>query len=241
MVTTRPTAPIVLITGASGPAGRATAARFDAEGWRGALSSTDPDKLASVIAELDLPAERWMTAPADCRDAAAARAAIGTVIDRFGRIDALAHLVGGFTSGTPVADLTDAGIEDMLGQHLWTTLHAVQAVLPGMLDRGWGRIVAVSSPFARDPNPRASAYAIGKTAQETLVRGLARELERSGVTANILLVRQIDADGARDTADPPKGSAVWTTPAEVAAAIHGLCTDDAGTINGARIPLDGRS
>lgn len=236
----RPTDPVILITGATGPAGRATAALFAAEGWRGALTSSDPDHLATTMTDLGLPDDRWMAVPGDCRTAGAVGALVDAVITRHGRIDALAHLVGGFASGTSVVDLTPADIEFMLGQHLWTTLHMVQRVVPGMVERGWGRIVAVSSPFARHPNAGAAAYAIGKAAEETLVRAVAREAGHSGVTANVLLVRRIDEDGARASLEPPKGSAAWTTPDELATAIHALCSDAAAAVNGARIPLDGR-
>ena len=68
----------------------------------------------------------------------------------------------------------------MLDQHLWTTLNVAQAVMPGMTERGWGRIVAVSTPFAMTPGPSGASYAVAKAAEDTLVRALARESRRLG-------------------------------------------------------------
>ena len=127
----------------------------------------------------------------------------------------------------------------MLEQHLWTTLNVAQAVVPGMIERGWGRIVAVSTPFAMTPGPRGASYAVAKAAEDTLVRALARELGDSGVTANLVVVKQIDTRRERET-DPSPKHASATTPAEIAATLHYLCSDEAAAINGARIPLDGR-
>jgi NAD(P)-dependent dehydrogenase (short-subunit alcohol dehydrogenase family) len=79
---------------------------------------------------------------------------------------------------------------------------------------------------------------MAKAAQEALILTLAQELKDSGVTANIVQVRVIDVDHQRDRAPTPQNSA-WTTPEELAALILYLCSEGAGAINGARIPLYG--
>jgi len=126
----------------------------------------------------------------------------------------------------------------MLGQHVYSTLHMVQATVPGMLERGWGRVVAISTPLATEPGPRGGGYVAAKAAQEALVRSLARELAGTGVTANVIIVKKIDTEHERDNAPSPK-NASWTTPEEIAQAMVMLAGDAASTINGARIPLYG--
>jgi NAD(P)-dependent dehydrogenase (short-subunit alcohol dehydrogenase family) len=79
---------------------------------------------------------------------------------------------------------------------------------------------------------------VGKAAQEALTLAIAKESAGSGVTANILQVRTIDADRERDR-NPSGKNASWTTPEEITAAILYLCSDEAGVVNGARIPLYG--
>ncbi len=230
---------VVLITGATGGLGRVVASTFSRDGTRLGLVGTDLDHLTSLATELGLGDDRWTPAIADLRDPQAARAAVDAVVERFGRVDVLLHLVGGWAGGTPVADLDLEEVRGMLDQHLWTTLHVVQAVVPGMVGRGWGRIVAVSTPFAINPAAKGSSYAIAKAAEETLVRALAREVGGSGVTANVVVVKKIDTEHERDR-EPSSKNAAWTTPEEIAAVMRFLCSDEAGAVNGARIPLDGR-
>lgn len=233
-------APVVLVTGVTGSLGPAVAARFVADGARLALVGTNGARLESVAGGLGLPDDRWLPVVADLRDAAAAHAAVAAVEARFGRIDVLAHLVGGWTGGTAVVDLDAEEVRGMLDQHLWTTLHVVQAVVPGMVARGSGRVLAVTSPLAANPGPRGASYAIAKAAEETLLRSLAREVAGSGVTANLVVVRTIDAGHERESAPAPR-NASWTTPQEAAEALAFLASPAAASINGARIPLDGRA
>ena len=230
---------VVLITGATGGLGRVVGAAFAADGARLGLVGTDHERLAALAADLGLAADRWVPAIADLSDPTAARVALATVIERFGRVDVVLHLVGGWAGGTLVADLELDDVRGMLDQHLWTTLHVVQAAVPGMVERGWGRIVAVSTTFAANPAAKGASYAIAKAAEETLVRALAREVGANGVTANVVVVKKIDTEHERESAPSPK-NATWTTPEEIAAVMRFLCSDEAAAINGARIPLDGR-
>jgi NAD(P)-dependent dehydrogenase (short-subunit alcohol dehydrogenase family) len=229
---------VVLITGATGALGRETARVFAGDGSRLGLVGTDLDRLQGVASDLGLADERWVAAVGDVRQRDAARSAVETVTAAFGRVDVLIHLVGGYAAGTPIVELDPADVAGMLDQHLWTTLHLTQAVIPGMVDRGWGRVLAVSPPVASEPPPKMAPYAIGKAAQEVLLRTLAREVGGAGVTVNLVIVKAIDEQGVR-TADPKKAS--WTAPNEIAATFRFLASDEAAAVNGARIPLNNRS
>lgn len=228
---------VVLITGATGVLGRETARVFAAEGARLGLAGTDGERLASVAHDLGLADDRWVAAIGDLRQRDGARAAVTAVTDAFERVDVLVHLVGGYTAGTPIAELDPADMAGMLDQHLWSTLHVTQAVIPGMVERGWGRVLAVSPPVAAEPPAKFAPYAVGKAAEEVLLRTLAREVAGAGVTVNIVIVKAIDEGGVRAT-DPKKAS--WTGPDEIAATFRFLASDEAAAINGARIPLNGR-
>ncbi len=228
--------PIALITGAAGGLGRVLAADLAADGWDLALFGSDPERLADVEAGLGLDADRVLRVAVDLREADAASAAIDAVYERFGRVDALAHLVGGWTGGTNVVDAADEPYASMLDQHLWSSLNVVRPLVPRMVAAGRGRLVAVSSPMASRPDAGMSAYAIGKAAQETLFAALASEVAGTGVTANIVRVRAIDTKGVRAT-DPTGRGASMTTPAEISAALRYLFSDAAGVINGERIGL----
>jgi 3-oxoacyl-[acyl-carrier protein] reductase len=229
---------VAVITGATGGLGRALAADLSAAGWSLALLGTSAERLSGLVAELGLAPERTHTATAQLRDAEAAERALASVLDRFGRVDGWVHVVGGWTGGTSIVDSSDEPYTSMLDQHLWTTLNVCRALVPAMVEAGFGRIVAVTSPQAAAPDAGASAYAVGKAAQETLLAALAREVAGSGVTVNVLRVRSIDARGQRGS-DAGGTNAGATTPAEIAAAVRYLFSDEARVVTGQRIGLYG--
>jgi NAD(P)-dependent dehydrogenase (short-subunit alcohol dehydrogenase family) len=179
-----------------------------------------------------------LTGAYDLTTADGARHAAEAVVGKYGRVDMLLHVVGGWTGGKRVTDVPAQDVQNMLNQHLWSTFHLAQAFLPHLQANGWGRIVVVSSPFASNPPPELSPYAVGKAAQEALVLSIAREVAGTGVTANILQVRTIDAAHERNREPSPR-NASWTTPEEITAAILYLCSDEAHVVSGARIPLYG--
>lgn len=228
--------PVVLITGATGGLGRVVAAELAADGWDLALCGSDAERLMALEADLALDAGRVLSVAADLRQADVAQKAVETIYERYGRVDALAHLVGGWAGGTNIVDATDDPYRSMLEQHLWSTLNIVRPLVPRMVAAGHGRIVAVSSPMAASPSAGMGAYAVGKAAEETLLAALAREVADTGVTVNVVRVRSIDTSGVRDR-DPHGKGASMTTPAEISAAIRFLFSDAARVVNGERIGL----
>jgi len=231
---------VIVITGATGVLGRAAASAFAAEGARLGLVGRDAGRLQALASDLGLDSDRRVSAVADLRDEAAASAAITMVRERFGRVDVLLHLVGGWVGGTALTETDPTVLTSMLGQHVWSTFNVARTVVPGMVQSGWGRIIAVSSTATLTPGPNVAAYLAAKAAQEALLRSLAREVASRGVTVNVLAVKVIDADHERERA-PAGKNAGWTTPNEIVATMRYLCSDDAAAINGTRIPLDGRA
>jgi 3-oxoacyl-[acyl-carrier protein] reductase len=114
----------------------------------------------------------------------------------------------------------------------------VQAFVPYLVRNKWGRVVMITSPYAARPNAKGGPYAIGKAGQEALMLTLAQELKGSGVTTNLLQAKSIDAKREK-VSSPSPDNASWTTPEELTAAILYLLTDEAGTVNGAKMPLYG--
>ncbi len=228
---------VAVITGATGVLGRIVVERFAAGGCRVVLVGTNPDRLAALARDLGLADDAWLPVVGNLREASEARAVADAAIGRFGRIDLLVHLVGGWVGGTPVVDLDPDELSGMLDQHLWTTLNMVQSVVPAMVAAGWGRVVAIMARSGLEASAKVASYAIAKAAEDTLLRTLARELAGTGVTANLVTVGTIDEEHQRDSAPTPK-NATWTTPEEIAVAIAYLCSDEAGAISGARLALD---
>jgi NAD(P)-dependent dehydrogenase (short-subunit alcohol dehydrogenase family) len=229
---------VVIITGVTGGLGQVAASEFAQRGASLVLVGRGKGKLAELAATLDSTQERVLTHVARLTEPEAANAVAEATMRKFGRIDVLLHLVGGWIGGKSIGELDPREIDTMLQQHLWTSVHLARAVVPHMRRGGWGRVIAVSSPTASNPGAERAPYAIGKAAQEALMMTLAQELKGSGVTANLVLVKTIDTAGERRTT-PNAENASWTTPEEITATLLHLCSDEAERINGARIPLYG--
>ena len=217
----------VAITGATGALGNKAAHAFAARGHSLVLLDNDQSKLDVLTRELHLPAERLFTSVVDLRDGNALRRTADSVTVKFGGVQALIHLVGGWIGGKSLVEASAADLEFMLAQHVWTTFHLFQSFVPSLVKSGWGRVMIVSASAVPNPPGQTGTYAAAKAAQENLVLTLAAELEDKGVTANIIQVRAIDVEG--------KGSG--TTPDEIVAAMLYLFSEEASKINGARIPL----
>lgn len=224
---------VALITGAAGGLGRVLAGDLAADGWDLALLGSDAARLEALRSDIGLAQDRAQTLAADLRQAETATSAIEAVYARFGRVDALAHLVGGWTGGMHIGRSPDEPYASMLDQHLWTTLNVVRELAPRMAEAGFGRIVAVTSPMASDPDAGMSAYGVAKAAQETLLAALAREVAGSGVTANVVRVRAIDTAAGPDGSDKDYA----TSPAEISAAIRYLFSPEARVVTGQRLGL----
>src|ERR1700690_3909921 len=218
---------VFIITGATGATGRSAARAFAERGASLVLIGTDQSRLDDLTRDLNLPVARFLTLTADLRNADGVHAAAKAVTVKFRRLDGLIHLVGGWVGGKTMAETPIIDFESMLGQHAWTTFHLFQAFGPRLAANQWGRVIVVSASTATNPQGKASAYTAAKAAQENLVLNLAVELKESNVTANILQVKSIDVSG----------NGKGTTPEEIVASMIYLCSDEAGKVTGARIPL----
>ena len=229
---------MAVITGATGNLGSVVARSLGEQGVQLALFGTNAERLERLTGVLKLPEGQVLTSTFDFTAPEASQTAATAVQEKFGRVDMLIHLVGGWTGGKPVTDVPASDVSDMLNQHLWTTFYLAQVFVPLLVANGWGRILVVSSPLASNPPAKMSPYVVGKAAQETLIMTIAREVAGTGVTANVLQVRAIDAKHERDE-QPTTKNANWTTPEEINASILYLCSNEAHVVNGARIPLYG--
>ncbi len=225
-----------VISGAGGELGAVLARDLAAQGANLALLGRSAEKLEALRAALALPETRVLVRRVDLSDPAEAGSAAAAVAGKFGRMDVLLHMVGGWTGGKSLLEADPADLQSMLDQHIWTSFHAVRAFLPHLLANRWGRVIMISSPFAARPNAKGGPYAIGKAGQEALMLTLSQELRGTGVTANLLQARSIDARREKLSA-PSTANAAWTTPEELSAAVLYLLSEEAGAVNGAKIPL----
>lgn len=229
---------VAVIAGAAGGLGKVVTTRLADEGAHLVLLGRREERLNGLLADLGLDKDEHLTAASDLTNAEDLAEIAKAVQKKFGLVDLLVNLVGGWVGGEKVVDLDAGAVQFMLDQHLWSTYHLTQAFVPLMVENDFGRVMVVTSPTATNPKAKSGAYAVGKAAQEALMIALAAELKGSGVTANIIQVSVIDTEHKRDAEDGTK-YASWTTPEEIASAIVYLSGADARQLNGIRLPLYG--
>ena len=163
---------------------------------------------------------------------------MGAVKAKFGRIDALLNIAGGFQWATLEDGAADSW-DRMYALNLKTALNASKAALPYLLESGAGRIVNVGAQSAVHGAAGFGPYGASKSAVHRLTESLADELKLKGVTVNAVLPSIIDTPANR--ADMPKADfARWVAPADLAAVILFLASDEAKAVTGALIPVTGR-
>jgi NAD(P)-dependent dehydrogenase (short-subunit alcohol dehydrogenase family) len=230
---------VYAIAGVGGGLGPLVAARLGAGG--AAVAGTDRDQahLDSLAADLDIPAERWDGRAVDLLDEEAARGWCEALVERFGRVDGLIHLVGGWRGGEPLhqAPLSDWDLlHDLL---IRTVQHTSRAFHDQLAASEHGRFVLVSAKQAQSPSNTNAAYAAAKAAAEAWTLALADGFTATGATANIIVVDAILTPRMRD--ENPEGEFSSFTPAEhLAEAIAFLCSDAAEKMNGQRLLLNMR-
>jgi NADP-dependent 3-hydroxy acid dehydrogenase YdfG len=138
-------APTVVITGASGNLGRAVADAFAARGANLVLIASRRESLASAFGGEDA---KRLFAPADLRERGQVDAAVRAAVARFGRIDVLCNIAGGFRMGTAMHETTDADWDFLIDIIVRTLLNMVRAIVPLMLAAGAGRIIYVGAHAA---------------------------------------------------------------------------------------------
>ena len=173
----------------------------------------------------------------DLTDPAAARAAIEAAAARFGGLDALINVAGGFAWQT-LADGDPAVWDRLYAMNVKTAANASRAAIPHLKASPAGRIVNIGANGAVKAGAGMGAYAASKAGVHRLTESLAEEL-KGQVTVNAVLPSIIDTPTNR--ADMPKADfASWVTPDELAAVILFLASDVASAVTGALIPVTGR-
>jgi NAD(P)-dependent dehydrogenase (short-subunit alcohol dehydrogenase family) len=227
---------VIAIAGVGGGLGPLVARQLGAAGATVAGTDRSQETLEALAADLDFPPERWDGRVVDLLDEVATRGWCADLVERFGHVDGLVHLVGGWRGGQPLheAPLSDWGLlHDLLVrtvQHTTRAFHDQIAAGPN------GRFVLVSAKQAQAPSNANAAYAAAKAAAEAWTLALADGFEPGGATANIVVVDAILTPRMREE-NPGKEFPTFTPAEDVAAAIAFLCSDAAKKMNGQRVLL----
>ncbi|HEV3471344.1 MAG TPA: SDR family NAD(P)-dependent oxidoreductase [Pyrinomonadaceae bacterium] len=176
---------VVLVTGASSGIGRALAVELGKRGARLGLLARREEELLKTAEAVERAGGRALAVAADVRDADAVRAAAERVRGLWGKVDVLVANAG-MATVTGAADLRAREAGDLITVNVIGVVNSVAAVLPEMIERGSGHLVAISSLAAYRGMPKSSAYSASKAAVSTFFESLRVDLRRSGVAVTVI-------------------------------------------------------
>ena len=194
--------------------------------------------VSSKIEQSEFKSSAFTAMPANLLDTAAVKNIVDQTLSRFGRIDVLAHLVGAFAGGKPIAETDDKTFNFMFDVNVKAAFNMFRAVIPAMRQGKSGRIIAIGSRAAEDPGPTVGAYSASKAAVVSLIETIARENKDAAVTANSILPGTIDT-AANRSAMPNADTSQWVQPKSIASLIVWLASDAGKDVTGAAIPVYG--
>jgi NAD(P)-dependent dehydrogenase (short-subunit alcohol dehydrogenase family) len=239
---------VALVTGAGQGMGRGIAAALAKKGVIVAVNDLHADRAEAVAKEVRDSGGSALAVPFDATSRPAIDDAVAIIGRELGPIDILVNNAG-VVEGTTVVPFLDSKPDDWMPQYalnLFGSMHCIHAVAPGMVVRGWGRVIQISSGAASTRGSGGvSLYASAKAGIEGLIRHLAHEVGPAGVTVNALALGLME--NAAGKIDQQRFEAfVSTVPvrrlgraAEVGAAVDWLVSDDAGFVTGQVIHLNG--
>ncbi|HEY2645953.1 MAG TPA: SDR family NAD(P)-dependent oxidoreductase [Candidatus Acidoferrales bacterium] len=222
---------VIFITGANGGLGVSVTRKFLATG---AIVIGASQK----ISKEDFPDANFFPCPADLTNAKVVNGAIDSVVQKFGALHAVIHLLGGFAGGKSIAETDDRTWEQMSDLNLNSAFYVLRSAIPHLRKAGNGRFVAVGSLAAVDPHAGIGAYVTFKTALAMLIRTVALENKDAGVTANVVLPGTMDTPTNRESM-PRANFSKWVKTSDVADLIAWLADEGAGHVTGATLAIDG--
>jgi NAD(P)-dependent dehydrogenase (short-subunit alcohol dehydrogenase family) len=219
---------VVLITGAGGNLGRATVAACHGAGARLVLVDRNQEGLSERLRELGL-GENALLLPADLSDAGATSATFDQARARWGRLDAVFHLAGGFLGVKPLHETTDREYLETLDLNLHPAFAVARAALPAMVEQKSGVIVFIGAGAGLRAPGGLAAYSAAKSGVLRLTESLAEDLRGTGVRVNALLPSAIAPAGSSGTEGTPADA--------IADVLVFLATDAARAVHGALIAV----
>jgi NAD(P)-dependent dehydrogenase (short-subunit alcohol dehydrogenase family) len=237
---------VAFVTGAGAGIGRATSLRFAADGAAVVVNDVRAELAADTVAAIEQAGGRAHLAPGDVTDASAVDAIVAAAAAALGPIDVLVNNVGGAPAGVGWQPLRDTSVEDFyafVALNLGSAFICSHAVVPGMIEAGYGKIVCVNSISAVFGQRAGVGYASAKAGLSGFVHSLSKEVAPAGINVNAVLI-----GNAPHPSRTPEREAVlneWNhfgrhgRPEEFAATIAFLASDEASYLSGSTVVVDG--
>lgn len=230
----------VLVPGGAGNLGRAVTRALLERGARVVVPFYKTDAPSALDSLREEFGDRLNSFALDLTTERGAEQAIVQAIEWGGRLDAVTHLVGGYTGGMDLAATPLEVWDRMMDLNLKSAWLVTRFAVPAMIESGGGSLVFVSSRAALEGRAGQGAYSISKSAVLTLVETIAEEYAGQNIRANAVLPGIIDTPANR-AAMPDADHARWPSPADVAKVIVFLASKEADVVNGGAVPVYGGS
>lgn len=231
---------VILITGATGALGSAVTGAFLRAGARVAATHTGVGKFRELETDLKPEPGKLLGIETNVLDSASVKQMVDKVMEKFGRIDALVNLVGGYLGGISIADMSEKQWDGMINLNLKSVFLVCRQVFPVMVQHKNGRIVNITSGGGLKGAEGIAAYGASKAAVINITQTLAAEGEEYNITANAIAPGVIDT-AANRKAMPKADFSKWVTPSSLAEVILFLCSDAAKDISGTVVPVMGKT
>jgi len=222
---------VVFITGANGGLGTSVTRAFLQQGARVIGGSLR-------ITAADFPQPNFEAMAIDFNKLDEIKRGVAKIVERYGRLDVLVHLLGGFAAGPSVAETTDAMWEQMQNINLTSAFHVFRETIPHLRKSKSGRLIAIGSLTAAQPHANLGAYVTFKAALAMLVQTVALENADAGMTANVVLPGTMDTPANRK-AMPDADFSKWLKTDDVAELVLSLAEEQARHLMGLAIPIEG--
>ncbi len=232
------TGKVVLVTGASGGLGIEVGHAFLKTGASLVLTYNSDNSLQLLHSKMGPTLKNVFLLRGDFKKEEDTKILVSEAVKKFGKIDVLANVIGGYIAGKPVTEIDEKDWDAMMNLNLKTAFLLSKHVVSQMTRQGSGKVIHVSAKPGLKGGGNDAAYVASKSGVIRLVESLSEEVKIKGINVNCVLPSIIDTEENRKTM-PRADFSKWVKPSEIARVILFLASEDSRPINGAAIPVYG--
>jgi len=229
---------VVLVTGGTGALGREVCHAFLKAGALVATTYVIDEEIPALESKIGDLKKNIFLIKKDLGNEKDVQALVSEIVKKYGRIDVLANVVGGYMAGKPVTEIDEKDWDTMMNLNLKTAFLLSKHVVAQMIRQSSGKVIHTAARPGLKGGGNDAAYVASKSGVIRLVESLAEEVKSKGINVNCILPGIIDTEPNR-RAMPNADFSKWVKPSEIARIILFLATEDSRPINGAAIPVFG--
>ena len=229
---------VALVTGGTGGLGTEVSLAFLGAKASLAITYNSDNSLQKFNSMVGDMSKNVFSIKKDLRKEEDVKSLISDIVKKFGRIDILANVIGGYIAGKPVTEIDEKDWDQMMTLNLKTAFLLSKHVVTQMAKQGNGKVIHVAARPGLKGSGFDAAYVASKSGVIRLVESLSEEVKAKGINVNCILPSIIDTEENRK-AMPSADYAKWVKPTDIAKIILFLASEDSRPINGAAIPVYG--